>query len=278
VEDTFDDIATYGVTSTFAVPLMVDMLAQHPLFDTADLSTLRTLIVGGAPVPDRILRRYAEHGIGVQQGYGLTETSPGAMLLTAERAISKSGSAGVTQFFVDTRIVGEDGQDTDPHVPGEILIRGPVVTPGYWGLPAATDAAFTDGWFRSGDIGTYDEDGFAFLVDRAKDMYISGGENVYPAEVENKLLEIPGVSEAVVIGVPDERWGESGLAYVVPGTGAELTGEGVLAQLTGQLAKYKIPARVVVRTELPRTATGKVKKHELRAEYVAAHEAETASR
>jgi fatty-acyl-CoA synthase len=246
------------------VPLMLDAMAHHPDFATADLSTLRSLICGGAPVPDRLLRIFAERGVSVLQGYGLTETSPGAMLLAPEHSATKSGSAGVSQFLVDTRVVGPDVQDLPPHEAGEILVRGPIVTKGYWRQPEATEKAFTGDWFHTGDIAVRDEDGFTFLVDRSKDMYISGGENVYPAEVENRLLDVPGVAEAAVIGVPDEKWGESGLAFVVPAEGAGLTPESLREALSERLARYKIPQVIELCESLPRTATGKVKKHLLR--------------
>ncbi len=263
-EEVFTDIAEHRITSMFTVPLMLDAMAHHLDFATADLSSLRSLICGGAPVPDRILRLYAARGIAVLQGYGLTETSPGAMLLAPEHSATKSGSAGVSQFLVDTRVVGPDGQDLPPHQAGEILVRGPIVTKGYWNRPEATAEAFTGDWFHTGDIAVRDEDGFTFLVDRSKDMYISGGENVYPTEVENRLLDVPGVAEAAVIGVPDEKWGEVGSAYVVAQDGVELTEEGIRQDLSNRLARYKMPHHLTFVTELPRTATGKVKKHVLR--------------
>ncbi|MEV4899833.1 long-chain fatty acid--CoA ligase [Citricoccus sp. NPDC055426] len=263
-EEAFRDIREHGVTSMFTVPLMLDAMAHHPDFATADLSSLRSLICGGAPVPDRLLRVFAERGISVLQGYGLTETSPGAMLLEPEYSATKSGSAGVSQFLVDTRVVGPDGEDLPPHEPGEILIRGPIVTPGYWQKPEATEEAFTGDWFHTGDIAVRDEDGFTFLVDRSKDMYISGGENVYPTEVENRLLDVPGVAEAAVIGVADDKWGEVGSAFIVPQDGVELTEDSLRADLENRLARYKMPHHVTFVSELPRTATGKVKKHVLR--------------
>jgi fatty-acyl-CoA synthase len=263
-EEAFRDIAEHGVTSMFTVPLMLDAMAHRPDFAAADLSSLRSLICGGAPVPDRLLRIFAERGINVLQGYGLTETSPGAMLLSPEHSAAKSGSAGVSQFLVDTRVVGPDGQDRPPNEPGEILVRGPIVTPGYWRQPEATDQAFTGDWFHTGDIAVRDEDGFTFLVDRSKDMYISGGENVYPTEVENRLLDVPGVAETAVIGVPDEKWGEVGSAFVVPQEGVVLTQQRLRAELSHRLAKYKMPHHFTFVNELPRTATGKVKKNILR--------------
>jgi fatty-acyl-CoA synthase len=263
-EEVFADIAEHRVTSMFTVPLMLDAMAHHPEFATSDLSSLRSLVCGGAPVPDRLLRIFAERGVSVMQGYGLTETSPGAMLLAPEYSATKSGSAGVSQFLVDTRVVGPEGQDLPPNQPGEILVRGPIVTPGYWRRPGATEQAFTGDWFHTGDIAVRDEDGFTFLVDRSKDMYISGGENVYPTEVENRLLDVPGVAEAAVVGVPDEKWGEVGSAYVVPQDGADLTEEFIRSELANRLARYKMPHQITFVSELPRTATGKVRKHLLR--------------
>lgn len=262
--EAFADIQRYRVTSMFTVPLMLDAMAHHPDFAEADLSSLRSLVCGGAPVPDRLLRAFGDRGIAVMQGYGLTETSPGAMLLAPEYSATKSGSAGVSQFFVDTKIIRADGSDAPVGEAGEILVRGPVVTRGYWRRDEATAQAFTGEWFHTGDIGVEDDDGFTFLVDRSKDMYISGGENVYPTEVENRLLDVPGVAEAAVVGVPDEKWGEVGSAFIVLQKGAELTEESLRKALDGVLARYKIPRYMEFLDQLPRTATGKVKKHILR--------------
>ena len=260
-------IAAERATSMFAVPTMLDLLARHDDFAGTDVSSLRNVYVGGAPLPDRTLRVWAERGVGVQQGFGMTETAPGVFLLTAEDAARKPGSAGRPHFWVEGRVVRPDGADVAPGEIGEVVAQGPNVMAGYWQDPAATDAVLSGGWYRTGDLATVDDDGYVFVRDRLGDMFISGGENVYPAEVENALLEVPGVAEAAVVGVPDARWGEVGCAYLVPAAGADpgrLTTDAVRAALADRLARYKVPRHVVLCDELPRTATGKLRKHLLR--------------
>lgn len=259
-----EEVERSSVTSMFGVPAMLDAMTASSAFAEADLGSLRTLIVGGAPVPERLLRQWSGRGVQIQQGYGLTETSPAVLKLAAEDAVARLGSAGRPQFLVDVRLVGLDGCEVQPGEAGEILTRGPNVFHEYWGLADATRAAFQDGWFRTGDVAVQDEDGFYTLRDRAKDMYISGGENVYPSEVESALLDVDGVAEAAVIGVPDEKWGEVGRAYVVLQPGADLAEEDVLAALQGRLARYKQPRSVAVIDEMPRTSTGKLQKQVLR--------------
>ncbi|NEB82517.1 o-succinylbenzoate--CoA ligase [Streptomyces sp. SID14478] len=269
----FDPAATLGliarhrITTMFGVPTMYDLVARRPDWAEADLSSLRTLLCGGAPVPTSLIATYQERGLTFLQGYGMTEASPGTLFLDAEHALSKAGSAGVPHFFTDVRVVRSDLRPAGPGETGEILVRGPHVMPGYWGLPDATAAAFTDGWFRTGDAARVDEDGYVHIVDRIKDMIISGGENVYPAEVEDVLLTHPDVAECAVIGVPDERWGEVPRAVVVPREGARIDPAAVLASLDGRLARYKIPKSLVVADELPRTASGKLLKSRVRTRY-----------
>jgi fatty-acyl-CoA synthase len=255
------------VTSMFAVPAMMDSLASHPDFATADLSSLTNVVVGGSPLPDRMLRTWGERGIGIQQGFGMTETAPGIYLLTAEDSLRKPGSAGRNHFFTEGRVVRPDGTDVAPGESGEVLAQGPNVMQGYWNRPEDTAAAIVDGWYHTGDVATVDEDGYLYIRDRLKDMYISGGENVYPAEVENALLDLPGILEAAVIGVPDSRWGEVGRAYVVLADGADADTEQIRATLSGRLARYKVPQEVVAVDALPRTATGKLQKHVIRTRF-----------
>ncbi|MET0885715.1 MAG: long-chain fatty acid--CoA ligase [Mycetocola sp.] len=257
---------TEQVSSLFAVPAMMDAIMQTPEFASADLSKLRTVVVGGAPVPMRILRTWSQRGVEIQQGYGLTETSPGVSKLAAEDAERKAGSAGKAQFFVDVRVVDADGSDVGSEGTGEIITRGPNVFSGYWSLPEAQVDVFTpDGWFRTGDVAYVDDEGYLFLRDRLKDMYVSGGENVYPAEVESALLDIAGVAEAAVIAVNHDRWGEVGKAFVVVDANASLTPDELLGELEGRLAKYKRPHTIEIAAALPRTSTGKLQKHLLRA-------------
>jgi fatty-acyl-CoA synthase len=260
-----DLIARHGVTVMFGVPAMFNAMAQVPAFASADLSSLRRLLCGGAPVPLSTIRTYLDRGIPFLQGYGMTETSPGALFLGAERAADKAGSAGVASFFTDVRVVRPDGSEVEPGEKGEVVVAGPNVMRGYWNRPEATAEVMDGDWFRSGDVAIVDDDGYVTIVDRMKDVIISGGENIYPAEVEDVIYGHPGVAECAVIGVPHERWGEVGRAIVVRRAGAALDEEALLEHLDGRLARFKLPRSVVFTDELPRSGAGKVLKAELRA-------------
>ncbi|MCM3807243.1 long-chain fatty acid--CoA ligase [Streptomyces sp. DR7-3] len=264
---TLDLLERHRITFMFGVPTMFDQVARHPRWANADLSSLRILTCGGSPVPTSLIAAYQKRGLTFLQGYGMTEAAPGALFLDAEHATDKAGSAGVPHFFSDVRVVRPGLSPVDTGETGEVVVRGPHVMSGYWGLPEETETAFADGWFRSGDAARVDEDGYVYIVDRLKDMIISGGENIYPAEIEDLLLTHPGIAECAVIGVPDDRWGEVPRAVVVPAAGAELDPEQVLASLSGRLAKYKIPKSVVVADDLPRTASGKLLKSRVRDRY-----------
>src|SRR6516225_9926905 len=258
-------IGRHQVTSLFGVPAIYDAMAAHPGWAAADLSSLRMLLCGGAPVPGATIRTYTERGLAFIQGYGMTETSPGALLLDAAHVQAKAGSAGVPHFFTEVRVARPDESEAAPGETGEILVAGPNVMRGYWNQPEATAAVLAGGtWLRSGDAGAADEDGYVFVVDRIKDMIISGGENVYPAEVENVLREHPAVADCGVIGVPDARWGEVGRAVVVLRPGAQASEGELLGFLDGRIARYKIPKSVRYAGELPRTGTGKILKKRLR--------------
>ncbi|MER5548426.1 long-chain fatty acid--CoA ligase [Streptomyces sp. NPDC002589] len=275
LESAFDPIRTlqlierHRITCLFGVPTMYDAMAAEPGWAEADLSSLRNLFCGGAPVPARTIRRYLDRGLAFVQGYGMTEASPGVLLLDRQDALAHAGTAGVPHFFTDVRVLDPFGDPVGVDEPGEVLVAGPNVTPGYWGRPAENATAFRDGhWFRSGDIAAVNAEGYIRLVDRLKDMFISGGENVYPAEVEDALLEHPAVAECAVFGVPDEKWGEVGRAVVVLRPGAEASAEELTAHLGGRLARYKIPKSVVFAQALPRSGAGKLLKAPLRAAYV----------
>ncbi|MFQ3561854.1 long-chain fatty acid--CoA ligase [Streptomyces gramineus] len=257
---TLDLVERLLVTVMFGVPTMFQQISAQPRFADADLSSLRILLCGGAPVPQALIRTYQQRGLGFIQGYGMTETSPGVCLLDAEHALDKPGSAGLPHFFSDIRIVGHDGDASR----GELLVEGPNVMSGYWNLPEETAAAFDDGWFRSGDVAHVDEDGYVTIVDRTKDMIISGGENIYPAEIENVLYEHPAVGDCAVIGVRDEKWGEVPRAVVVLAPGAVASAEDILASLDGRLARYKIPKSLVFTDALPRSGAGKLLKPHIR--------------
>jgi len=258
-------IAEHRITSLSGVPTTFQLLAEHPDWASTDLSTLRKLTCGGSSVPLRVIEAYEARGLSFSSGYGMTETSPGATSLPYRKAREHVGSAGLPHFFTGIRVVGADGEPLPPGEAGEIEISGPNVMKEYWLRPDATRDAHRGEWFRSGDIGFLDEQGYLTISDRLKDMIISGGENIYPAEVEQLIMERPEIDAVAVIGVPDERWGEVPLAIAVPR--AEITAEQVLAHLSGRLAKYKIPRAVVFVDELPRTASGKIRKTDLRGRY-----------
>src|ERR687891_480125 len=260
-------IARHRVTVMFGVPSMFNAMAQAPAFASADLSSLRRLLCGGAPVPLSTIRTYLDRDIPFLQGYGMTETSPGALFLGAEHAADKAGSAGVASFFTDVRVVRPDGREVVPGEKGEVVVAGPNVMRGYWNRPEATAGVMDGEWFRSGDVAVVDDDGYVTIVDRMKDVIISGGENIYPAEVEDVIYGHPDVAECAVIGVPDERWGEVGRVIVVRRAGAALDERGLLEHLDGRLARFKLPRSVVFTDRLPRSGAGKVLKADLRAEF-----------
>lgn len=253
-----------AIKGYFCVPQMARTLIDHPAFAKSSLAGLR-LFTGGAPMPVELTLALLDAGILPANGYGMTEN--GTILcvpLDPALARAKLGSAGLRAPACEIRLVGPDGRDAADGEIGEIWLRGPSLANGYWRNPAATAAAFHEGWFRSGDAARRDADGFYFIVDRWKDMYISGGENVYPAEVEAVLEALPAVSEAAVVGVPDERWGETGCAYLVLREGAVLETTAVLTACDAAIARYKRPAHVRFVDALPRTASGKVQKDALR--------------
>ncbi len=260
--------ANYGITHFFAVPAPYQFMMQHHDFETTDLSRLKIAGVGGAPCALTIIETWAARGVEIVQGFGMTETSPGTTMLDAADAMRKLGSAGKPLLHTEVQIVKEDGEIAGPGEIGELWTRGPNITPGYWNKPEATEASFEDGWLKTGDAAKTDDEGFIYIVDRWKDMYISGGENVYPAEVENVLYQFPGVVEAAVIGVPNEKWGEVGMAILVAKPGAEIDTSAVIAHCVSSLARFKVPATVAFVDVLPRNATGKVLKRELRVMFV----------
>jgi fatty-acyl-CoA synthase len=258
---------TLGVTHYFSVPQMAARIWNEPGFRPQLLQGLVAWAIGGAPNPKALTERFVGAGIRIAEGFGMSESGSNFGMPTHDLALlrRKAGSCGLPFMTVESRVVDEGGRDLPAGEVGELLLRGPCIASGYWNQPQTTASAFRNGWFHTGDAARFDEEGFLYIVDRRKDMYISGGENVYPAEVEAAIAELAAVGECAVIGVPDERWGEVGLAYVVPVAGATLTAGEVLAHCHGRLAKYKVPKTVVVTTTIPRTASGKVKKHELRA-------------
>ncbi len=245
-------------TIFMGVPTMLKMLADEPYFERADLSSLLYVIVGGEPMPIPLIERWHQKGVYVRQGYGMTEAGPNLTSLHQRDAVRKKGSIGRPNFYVETRIVAPDGSEVGPNTAGELLLRGPIVTPGYWQKPEATAAAFRDGWFCTGDIAVQDEEGYLYIVDRIKNMYISGGENVYPAEVERVLLLHPAIAEAAVAGAPDDKWGEVGCAFVVLRPGESASAEAILEHCRSHLARYKVPHYVRFLDALPKTDSGKI--------------------
>jgi fatty-acyl-CoA synthase len=253
-----------GINSFFGVPSIYQFMAQHPAFESADFSRLIIGGVGGAPMPVPLLKVWEARGVALQQGYGMTETSPAVLTLDRQDAARKAGSSGKPVLHTEVRIVRPDGGDADVGELGELWVRGPNVTPGYWNRPDANASSFTDGWLHTGDATRVDEDGFYYIVDRWKDMYISGGENVYPAEVENVLHQIAAIAEAAIIGVPDAQWGEVGLAIVALKPGHKLTEADIHAHCAANLARFKCPRLIRFVEALPRNATGKIHKPTLR--------------
>jgi fatty-acyl-CoA synthase len=253
-----------GVTVLFGLPTIMELLRRSPAFAEARLDTVRYAIVGGEPMPVERIRFWHDRGIPIRQGYGLTEFGPNVFSLQEEHAERKIGSIGFPNFYIEARVVDDQGRELPADAVGELALRGPVCTPGYWNDPQATAAAIRDGWFHTGDLVRRDEEGFFFVVDRKKDMYKSGGENVYPAEVEAFLRTHPAVREVAVVGVPDPQWGEVGRAFVVAEPGSALDSAALLEYCAGRLAKFKTPRHVTLVAQLPRGDSGKILKRALR--------------
>lgn len=261
-----DLIERERVTVFAGVPTMYQMLTQAANWPQANLTSLRFCTSGGAPLPVPLVQQYAtEKGIRFKQGFGMTEFGPGIFALAPEDAISKAGSIGRPNFFVDARVVDDANRPLGPTEVGELVLKGPSISSGYFNDPAASQAAIdAEGWFHTGDLARYDEEWYFTIVDRKKDMFISGGENVYPVEIEKVLYSHPAVHLCAVLGVPDPKWGEVGLACVVLKPGATATAEELLGYLQTNLARYKVPRRVEIMDGLPISAAGKILKRDLR--------------
>jgi fatty-acyl-CoA synthase len=246
------------------VPTMLSMMTQESTFIETDLSMLDYIIVGGESMPIPLIETFGRKGVAIRQGYGMTEVGPNLTSLHQDDAIRKKGSIGRTNFYVQHRIINEHGDDCAPNEAGELWLRGPMVTPGYWRNEAATSSAFSDDgvWFKTGDIVIEDEDKYLFIVDRLKNMYISGAENVYPAEIERVLRKMPNISECAVIGVKDEKWGEVGKAFIAGSP--DLTEEMVKSTCISNLAKFKVPKYFVFLDQLPKTDSGKIDRKSLK--------------
>ena len=262
--ETLSSIALEKPTLLVLVPSMMFALNQHSSWSPATLSSLRVVTTGSTIVPPGLITTWHEAGIPIIQVYGSTETGPVALYQREEDALMSVGSTGRDALHTDLRIVDEQGHDVKSEASGELLLRGPNLFQKYWNDEASTQDVFEDGWFRTGDIGYRDERGFVFINDRKKDVVISGGENIYPAELEKVLLRVPGIIEAAVVGIPDERWGDIPVAVVIVD---RETGPGTVEIFTafiGQLARFKHPKAVGFAKTLPHNAMGKVLKHELR--------------
>ncbi len=248
------DVARRRPTISLLVPATLQAVVSHPAWAGTDLSSLKMMNAGSMVVPDSMIRAFHERGIPVGQIYGCTETSPIAVVLLKEDAVRKLGSAGKPALHCEVKLVD-----------GEIWVRGRNVMRGYWNDPAATAVALTpDGWFKTGDLARVDEDGYYWIIGRSKEVIISGGENIHPAELENVLADCPAIAECAVVGMEDPRWGEAVCAFVVKAKNAQLDESAVLALFKDRVAKYKHPRRVVFVDNLPRNAMGKVQKFDLK--------------
>ncbi|HJN49445.1 MAG: long-chain-fatty-acid--CoA ligase [Pseudomonadales bacterium] len=259
-------IAEENITTALLVPAMLNFMIQVPDRERFAIATLRWIQSGASPLPVSLIRQYDELGIEVHQIYGLTESCGPACVINAENALKKIGSTGRAFFHTDVRVVNEAGGDCAPDEQGEVWVRSPHNMLEYWHRPEATRETLVDGWLRTGDIAVMDPDGFVYIQDRIKDMIISGGENVYPAEIENVILSHPEVAEVAVIGQPSERWGESPFALVV--RKSELLNDSdILKYCDGKLARFKLPKGVAFVDEIPRNPSGKVLKRVLREQF-----------
>ncbi len=255
-------------TKVLGVPTIWKILMEAPEFATADLSSVRALMCGGAPLPEYIVEAYQKRGFVFMQGYGLTEVGVNCFAMTIDDSVRKRGSIGKPMMMTEAKLVDEQGAEVPRGEVGELCLRGPHVSRGYWNDPEATAAALdVEGWFHTGDLARCDAEGFFYIAGRRKDMFISGGVNVYPAEIEAELLQHASVADAAVIGVPHEAWGEVGVAFIVPREGHEVTSDALAAFLEGRLARYKIPRTFIAVDALPRTAYGKVRKSLLQEQY-----------
>ncbi|WP_106850293.1 long-chain fatty acid--CoA ligase [Blastococcus sp. Marseille-P5729] len=264
---TLKAMADTKTTVQFLVPAMWAAMTQVPDFDSYDVSSMRYAISGGAPCPIPVIEFFQNKGWDFIEGFGMTETCAGALGLNREDVVDHAGSVGQPALLTEARVVDEIGEDVAVGTVGELVLRGPNIFIGYWEMEDATRDAIRDGWFHTGDMARVDEDGFHTLVDRKKDMIISGGENVYPIEVEQALHRQPSIADVAVIGVPDERWGETVKAVVVPAPGQQIDADEVIAFSRENLAHFKCPTSVEVIDELPRNATGKILKRTLREQF-----------
>jgi fatty-acyl-CoA synthase len=255
-------------TIWWAVPTMLKMMAESPVFDEVQLDRLRYFVVGGESMPVPLIEKWHKKGVLIRQGYGLTEVGPNVSSLDHRDAIRKKGSIGTMNFYYQARLVDEEFRDVKRGEIGELILKAPTVTPGYWRNVKATQDSMRGEWFHTGDLMIEDDEGYYFVVDRIKNMYISGGENVYPAEVEHILRSHPAIEDVSIVGVPDEKWGESGKAYVVLKGHNTLTLDELVDFCREKLARYKIPKHLHVLKELPKNDAGKIDRKKLKQMHV----------
>ncbi len=253
-----------NVTLFMGVPTMLKMIADDPNFAKARFPNLLYIIVGGEPMPIPLIEKWDEKNVPIRQGYGMTEVGPNLTSLHQDDALQKKGSIGRPNFYVHIRIVDANGKDVPSNEPGELLLKGPMMTPGYWRNLEATQKAIENGWFHTGDMVRQDFEQYIYVVDRIKNMFISGGENVYPAEVERIIVTHPDVAEAAVIGVPDEKWGEVGKAFIVKKPNKNLNINELKEHCLQQLAKFKVPKYFELIEALPKNDTGKINRMALK--------------
>ena len=257
-------IERHRCTIFFGVPTMFQMMLESPRFATTDFSSVRYFISGGAPCPVPLIEAYQRRGVSFVQGYGLTEVGPNCFKLGLEDAVRKAGSIGFPVLHSAARIVASDGGDVASNEVGELYLRGGHVCSGYWRNDEATAAALRDGWFRTGDLARRDEEGYYYIAGRAKDMIISGGENIYPAEVEAVLHAHPAVASAALVGIPDTKWGEVPIAVIIKRDAATVTPAEIIEFCATRLARYKLPKQIFFVEEFPLSASGKVLKRALK--------------
>lgn len=275
LNEIWNQIQKEKITTMLAVPAMLNFMLQTPVWKETDYSTLRWIMSGAAPVPVSLIETYADMGIEINQVYGLTETCGPSCLISPDDALRKAGSTGMAFFHTNVRVINSDGDDIAAGDVGEVIVSGRHIMKEYWNRPEATADTIKNGWLHTGDLATIDEDGFVYIQDRIKDMIISGGENIYPAEIENVLLSHPDIADVAVIGQQNEQWGEIPIACVVSAN-PDLKAEDVLKHCDGKLARYKLPKGVEFVPEIPRNPTGKALKRILRDQFPGEETAKTA--
>ncbi len=255
------------VTAFGSVPALLQILKMVPGWEKYDWSSVKKVFVYAAPLPVALLEEYQAQGIDVRNLYGLTESTGSGTVIDGEHSLIKAGSCGLPEFLAEVKLVDEEDNEVGPDEVGQVLLRGDFVMKGYWNNPEATAQTIRNGWLYTGDIGRRDSDGYLYIMDRLKDMIISGGENIYPAEIEDVLMRHPKIQDVGVIGYPDKMWGEAVRAVVVVAPGETLTEEEVIRWTDGKVGRFKMPKSVVFTDALPRTPTGKILKRELRDMY-----------